>query len=133
MLHTRVEHDPVADRETVDSRAERLDDPGAVGAQDPRLRHGRKSHANPHVEVVQRRGSKAHENLAVARHGVGHVLVPEDVRTAVFVDANRLHRHNPRMKAAELARCAAELGLDVVGAAPASAYVETERHITRTP
>jgi epoxyqueuosine reductase len=33
------------------------------------------------------------------------------------------------MTAAELQRLAAELGLDVVGAAPASAYEETERHI----
>jgi epoxyqueuosine reductase len=34
------------------------------------------------------------------------------------------------MTAAELARCAAEVGLDVVGAAPAAAYEETEQHIT---
>jgi len=33
------------------------------------------------------------------------------------------------MQAAELSRLAEELGLDVVGAAPASAYEETERHI----
>src|SRR5213595_724809 len=33
------------------------------------------------------------------------------------------------MTAAELDRLAQELGLDVVGAAPASAYAETERHI----
>src|SRR6188768_4471593 len=33
------------------------------------------------------------------------------------------------MTAAELDRLAQELGLDVVGAAPASAYEETERHI----
>src|SRR5947207_7551728 len=33
------------------------------------------------------------------------------------------------MTAAELERLARELGLDVVGAAPASAYEETERHI----
>jgi epoxyqueuosine reductase len=33
------------------------------------------------------------------------------------------------MNAAELSRLAEELGLDVVGAAPASAYEETERHI----
>jgi epoxyqueuosine reductase len=33
------------------------------------------------------------------------------------------------MTAAELERLAEELGLDVVGAAPASAYAETERHI----
>ncbi len=33
------------------------------------------------------------------------------------------------MKAAELARLASELGIDVVGAAPAEPYTETERHI----
>src|SRR5207245_11473564 len=33
------------------------------------------------------------------------------------------------MNAAELERLAQELGLDVVGAAPASAYAETEQHI----
>src|SRR5207248_11237397 len=33
------------------------------------------------------------------------------------------------MRAAELRRHAEELGLDAVGAAPASAYEETERHI----
>jgi epoxyqueuosine reductase len=33
------------------------------------------------------------------------------------------------MQAVDLARLAEELGLDVVGAAPASAYAETERHI----
>src|SRR3954462_1025140 len=33
------------------------------------------------------------------------------------------------MTAAELERLAEELGLDVVGATPASAYEETERHI----
>ena len=33
------------------------------------------------------------------------------------------------MTAAELARCAAAVGLDVVGAAPAAAYEGTEEHI----
>jgi epoxyqueuosine reductase len=36
---------------------------------------------------------------------------------------------NGAMTAAELSRIADELGLDVVGAAPAAAYEETERHI----
>src|ERR671925_2300082 len=36
---------------------------------------------------------------------------------------------NPSVKAAELTRLAEELGLDVVGAAPAEPYEETERHI----
>jgi epoxyqueuosine reductase len=37
--------------------------------------------------------------------------------------------HNPLMTLAELSAHAAELGLDVVGAAPAEAYEDTERHI----
>ena len=45
------------------------------------------------------------------------------------MDSNRFHGHNPVMTAAELARVGAELGLDAVGAAPAAAYEETERHI----
>jgi epoxyqueuosine reductase len=36
---------------------------------------------------------------------------------------------NPLMTGAELSRLGAELGLDVVGAAPAEPYVDTERHI----
>ena len=37
--------------------------------------------------------------------------------------------HNARMTGAELRRLAAEVGLDVVGAARAEPYAETERHI----
>jgi len=39
------------------------------------------------------------------------------------------HGHNPGMTAAELERIAEELGIDVIGAAPAEPYAETERHI----
>jgi epoxyqueuosine reductase len=45
------------------------------------------------------------------------------------MDADRLHGQNPVMTSAELAGLGAELGLDAIGAAPASAYEETERHI----
>ena len=129
VLEPGVEHDAVADGEAVDSRSERLDDAGAVRSQDPGLRHGREAHAHPHVEVVERRGCEADENLAVGRLRIGNVLVPEDLRPAVLVDSDRLHGQNPRMTAAELARAAEELGIDVVGAAPAEAYDETEQHI----
>ena len=37
------------------------------------------------------------------------------------------------MTGAELSELAAELGLDVVGAAPVAPYDETERHIRRAP
>ena len=36
---------------------------------------------------------------------------------------------NPRMTGAELSELGAELGLDVIGASPAEAYVDTEQHI----
>src|SRR6059058_6381283 len=38
-------------------------------------------------------------------------------------------RHNAPVKTAELERIAEELGIDVIGAAPAEPYDETERHI----
>src|SRR3970282_2210021 len=44
------------------------------------------------------------------------------MRTALTV-------HNPRMTGAKLSRLAAEVGLDLVGAARAEPYTETERHI----
>ena len=79
--------------------------------------------------MVERRCGEADENLAVGRLRIGNVLVPEDVRPAVLVDSDRLHGQNPLMTAAELARAAEELGIDVIGAAPAEAYDETEQHI----
>jgi epoxyqueuosine reductase len=39
------------------------------------------------------------------------------------------HGHNPCMTGAELSRLAEELGIDVIGAAPAEPYEETEQHI----
>ena len=82
-----------------------------------------------------------------ARLGIGRVLVAEYLGPAVLVDPDRLHRrrspcnrvllslegapsrHNAIVTTAELERIAAELGIDVVGAAPAEAYEATERHI----
>ena len=69
--------------------------------------------------------AEADEHLAVGRLRIGNVLVPQDVRPAVLVDPDRLHGQNPLMTAAELARAAEELGIDVDrrGARP--------RHTTR--
>ena len=91
VLHPRVDHDAVADGEAVDARPERLDDAGAVRAEDPGLRHRREPLAHPDVEVVERRRREADEHLALARLGVGHVLVPEHLGAAVLVDPDRLH------------------------------------------
>src|SRR5207237_2263949 len=62
---------------------------------------------------------------------IGRVLVAQDLGPAVLVDSDGLQRRAEwdRMRAAELIRLADELGLDVIGAAPAAPYEETERHI----
>ena len=58
----------------------RDDDAGAVGAEDPRLRHRRETLADPDVEVVQRRGAELDQDLSGAWHRVGGVLVAEHLR-----------------------------------------------------
>ena len=80
--------------------------------------------------MVERRGAQTDEHLARPGLGIGRVLVAEDLGPAVLVDPDRLHPGTiSHMQAAELARLAEELGLDVVGAAPVEPYEETERHI----
>ena len=66
--------------------------PGAVGAEDARLRHRRQALSDPEVEVVQRRRAQLDEDFACARDGIRRVLVAEHLRSAVLVDANCLHR-----------------------------------------
>ena len=62
--------------------------------------------------------------------GIGRVLVAEHLGPAVLVDPNRLHRaQSLTCRRPRLERLAEELGIDVVGAAPAEPYDETERHI----
>ena len=79
--------------------------------------------------MVQRGGTKPHEDLSRAWHWIGNVLVAKDLRPAVLVDPHGLHGHNRFMTAEELTQLAEQLGFDAVGAAPAEPYVETERHI----
>ena len=120
VLEPRVDDDALA----------RVDpDPRAVGAEDPRLRDRGKPLPDPEVEVVERGRSERDQDLARPGDRIGHVLVAEHLRAAVFVDAYGLHGHDPSMNSAELARLGEELGLDAVGAAPAAPYAETERHI----
>ena len=83
--------------------------------------------------MVERSGAEVDEHLAGPRLGIRRVLVAQNLRPAVLVDPDCLHpadpRHNAEVTTAELERLAAELGIDVVGAAPAEPYDETERHI----
>src|SRR5213078_5375690 len=61
---------------------------------------------------------------------IGCILVPQDVGPTVIVNPDRLHAGTIfHMKAVELEQLALEVGLDVVGAAPAEPYEQTERHI----
>jgi hypothetical protein len=86
--------------------AERLDDSGTVGPEDAWLRHGRKTFANPNVEMVERRGSEADQDFAGAWRRVGYVFENENMGAAVLMDTNRLHgRHTIRVTASDLERC----------------------------
>ena len=122
-LDAGVDHDRAARLEAVDAVAERLDDAGAVRAEDARLRHRRQALADPDVEVVQRRGAQPDEHLARGRHGIRHLLEHEHLRPAVLVDPNRLHG-GQTIRVTRARTCsgsAEELGLDVVGATPGCA------------
>ncbi len=112
-----------------DPLAERDDHPRAVGAEDARLGNRGQALANPDVEVVETGRAETDEHLPRAGPRIRDVFHAEDLRPSVLVDAHGLHGQNPRMTAAELSRLAAEVGIDVVGAAPAAPYDETERHI----
>ena len=87
-VHLPVGHDPRVDDDTLVRPG---DHPGAVSAQDARLRHGRKTLADPDVQMVQRSRTQLDERLAVARDGVGHILVAQDVGAAVLMDPNCFH------------------------------------------
>src|SRR4026207_416424 len=83
--------------------------------------------------MVERRGPESNENLARPRLGIRRVLVAQHLGPAVLPYANRLHAGTiSHMQAGELALVGKELGLDVVGAAPAAPYETTERHIRET-
>jgi hypothetical protein len=92
LVEAGIEHDAVSFGEAVDALAEPDDHAGPVRAEDPRLRSGGKPAAQPDVEVVERGGPEADQDLAGPGLRVGSVLEAQDLRPAVLVDADRLHR-----------------------------------------
>ena len=83
-----IDDHPVAGRKAVSGNH----DSGAVGAEDPGLRHGRETLADPDVEVVERGGAQLDQDLSWAWHRIGHVFVAEHVGPAVVVNAHGFHR-----------------------------------------
>ena len=67
------------------------DDPGAVGAEDARLRDRRETLADPEVEMVERRRPQLHEHVVRAGFRIGHLFVPQHLGAAVLVDSDRFH------------------------------------------
>src|SRR5215831_12411964 len=121
VLEARVDHDALAG---VDTNAR------AVGSEDVRLRHRRQAFANPDVEVIQRRGAEIDQHLPALRHGIRRILVAENLRSSVVVYTDGLHHVTlSGVTTRELERLGSEVGLDVIGAARAEPYAETERHI----
>ena len=86
VLEAGVQHDILADLDTGDTVAERLDDPCSVGAENPGLRRRGHPHPRPDVEVVQRRCPQADEHLTRRGDRIGRLLVAEHLRPAVLVD-----------------------------------------------
>src|SRR3954468_18210325 len=80
--------------------------------------------------MVERCGTQTDDHFARTGLRIGRVLVAEHLGAAVLVDTHRFHAGTmSHMQAVQLRGIAEEVGLDVVGAAPASAYEDTERHI----
>ena len=132
VLEPRVEHDPLADREPADALAERLDDAGAVGAEDARLRHGRQALAHPDVEVVERGGVQPDERprpgpaTGSGTSSTRSTSGPPSSWIRAASMARSSHAAVTRRAARSLPRSS---GSTSSGAAPAAPYEDTERHI----
>ena len=138
VVEAGVDHDLVALGEAVDALAEPDDDAGAVRAEDPRLRRGGKPAAQPDVEMVERGRPETDRDLAGPGLRVGRVLVAQDLRPAVLVDADRLHGAivsvrecylAGEMTSDELARWRRSSESTSSAQRPAQPYAETERRI----
>jgi hypothetical protein len=85
-----VDHDPLALLEALDAVADFGDDPGAVGAEDARLRDGGEALPEPEVEMVERGRAQANEDFSPPRARVLDLVEAQDLGAAVLVDPNRL-------------------------------------------
>jgi hypothetical protein len=81
VLEPRVDDDPPS----------RLVQPGAVGAEDPWLRHGGQPSAYPDVEMVHGRSPQLDQDVLGPGFRIGRVLVAEDLGPAVLVDPHGFH------------------------------------------
>ena len=88
VCEVRVDHDPLVAAG---------DHPGAVGSEDARLRHRGQAFPDPEVEVIERRGAQLDEHLARPGLRIRRILVAEDLRPALLVDADRLHPGSPSL------------------------------------
>ena len=91
VFEARVDDDGVAGGEPFGAFADRLHDARAVGAENARLRGGGQALARPDVQMVQGGGSQSDQNLARPGDRIVRVLVAQDLRAAVLVDAHRFH------------------------------------------
>ncbi len=91
-LDARIENDALAGLEAAHTLAERLDDAGAVGAENARLRHRGEPFADPDVEMVQCRSAEADEHLARPGLRIRRLLEHQNLGPAVLMDSHRAHR-----------------------------------------
>jgi hypothetical protein len=97
-VERRVDHDLVAGRHAVDTRADGRDDPRAVGSEDRGQRAG-PAFADPHVAVVERRPHEVDPHLARAGLRVGDGRRPEHLRPAERRQVDDPHASSPKWSA----------------------------------
>ena len=90
-----IDDDVVADGQSADLRADGLDDPGRIGAEDPRRRDRdiRQTADDEQIEPIQRHGMDANTHVARPRQ-LGHpeiVAKLDAIESAVTGDRERLH------------------------------------------
>ena len=93
-------HNPVADRATLDARADREDRARGEVPDDVRDRRRRRRGARQEVPALDADRLDIDQHAALGALGIGYVLVAQDVRGAVLVDHRRLHRGATLVEAA---------------------------------
>jgi len=90
---TGIEDDFVAGLEARDVRADFGDFAGNVAAGNVRERNfpAGDAFANPEIEMIERAGADAHQNIIRADSRFGDIFVAQDFRAAVFGEDDGFH------------------------------------------
>src|SRR5262245_7182419 len=88
-----IDDDARSDRKARHALTNRANDPSGVASryQWKGKTHARHSLPNPDVDVIDRSGPDFQQHVVSAGPGIRTILVPQNIRRAVFVDDDSLH------------------------------------------